>query len=107
MSEVQGGGDLEKIQVRNLATASAELLERAAASSGRSALTLTPGVGAPLKRTLLAFRGGVHLADHDAPGAATLQVLWGRVRLVTGEESWELGQGATCRSRPPGTGWRA
>jgi hypothetical protein len=42
MSEVQGGGDLEKIQVRNLATASAELLERAAASSGRSALTLTP-----------------------------------------------------------------
>jgi quercetin dioxygenase-like cupin family protein len=94
MSEVQGGGDLEKIQVRNLATASAELLERAAAAStGRAALTLTPGVGAPLKQTLLAFRGGVHLADHDAPGAVTLQVLWDRVRLVTGEESWELGQG--------------
>ena len=42
---------------------------------------------------LLALRGGVQLADHDAPGPATLQVLEGRVRLVTSEESWDLGQG--------------
>ena len=35
----------------------------------------------------------MQLAEHDAPGAATLQVLQGRVRLVTSEESWELGQG--------------
>jgi quercetin dioxygenase-like cupin family protein len=33
------------------------------------------------------------VADHDAPGPATLQVLRGRVRLVTSEESRELGQG--------------
>jgi quercetin dioxygenase-like cupin family protein len=33
------------------------------------------------------------LAEHDAPRAAALQVLRGRVRLVTSEESWELGQG--------------
>jgi quercetin dioxygenase-like cupin family protein len=34
----------------------------------------------------------VHLAEHDAAGPATLQVLLGRVRLVTSEERWELGQ---------------
>jgi quercetin dioxygenase-like cupin family protein len=72
----------------------AELFERAAAApAGRAALTLVPGAGAPLKQTLLALRRGVHLADHDTAGPATLQVLRGRVRLVTGEESWELGQG--------------
>jgi quercetin dioxygenase-like cupin family protein len=61
---------------------------------GHVALALVPGAGAgaPLKQTLLALRGGVHLAERDGPGAATLQVLQGRVRLVTSEESWELGQ---------------
>jgi hypothetical protein len=37
-------------------------------AAGRAALTLTPGVGAALKQTLLALRGGVHLAEHHAPG---------------------------------------
>jgi quercetin dioxygenase-like cupin family protein len=94
MTEVQDSGDLKNTQVHNLAAAGTTLLQRAAAASaGRAALTLVPGAGAPLKQTLLAFRGGVQLADHDAPGAATLQVLQGRVRLVTSEESWVLGQG--------------
>jgi hypothetical protein len=61
----------------------------------------------PLKQTLLALRARVDLAEHDAPGAATLQVLQGRVRLVTSEESWELVRTTTFRSRPPGTGWKA
>src|SRR4029453_5132270 len=58
------------------------------------ALALVPGAGAgaPLKQTLLALRGGVHLAERDGPGAVTRQVLQGRVRLVASEESWELGQ---------------
>jgi quercetin dioxygenase-like cupin family protein len=94
MTEAQDGGDLEKIQVHNLAAAAAKLLERAAAApAGRAALTLVPGAGSPLKQTLLVLRGGVQLAEHDAPGAATLQVLQGRVRLMTSEERWELGQG--------------
>jgi quercetin dioxygenase-like cupin family protein len=61
---------------------------------GHVALALVPGAGAgaPFKQTLLALRGGMHLAERDGPGAATLQVLQGRVRLVTSEESWELGQ---------------
>jgi hypothetical protein len=37
-----------------------------------------------------------HGAEHDAPGAATLQVLQGRMRLATSEERWEFGSG-----RPP------
>jgi hypothetical protein len=51
MSEAQDGGDLENTQVRNLATAAAELLERAAAApAGRAALTLIPGAGARSSR---------------------------------------------------------
>jgi quercetin dioxygenase-like cupin family protein len=93
MTEAQDSGDVERAQVHNLAAAAAKLVERAAAApAGRAALTLVPGAGAPLKQTLLAFRGGVQLAEHDAPGAATLQVLHGRVRLVTSQASWELGQ---------------
>ena len=56
------------------------------------ALALVPGAGAPLKQTLLALRGGVHLAERDGPGGSDVQVLQGRVRLVTSEESCELGQ---------------
>ena len=94
MTEVQDSGDLERARVHNLAAAATTLLERAAAApAGRAALSLVPGAGAPLKQTLLALPGGVDLAEHAAPGAATLQVLQGRVRLVTGEESWELGPG--------------
>lgn len=93
MTEAQDSRDLTITQMRNLGAAATTLLERAAAApAGRAALTLVPGAGVPLKQTLLAFRGGVHLAEHDAPGPATLQVLLGRVRLVTSEERWELGQ---------------
>jgi quercetin dioxygenase-like cupin family protein len=94
MTPAQDSGDLQITQVRNLGAAATTLLERAAAApAGRAALALVPSAGVPLKQTLLAFRGGVHLAEHDAPGAPTLQVLWSRVRLVTSEESRELGQG--------------
>jgi quercetin dioxygenase-like cupin family protein len=34
----------------------------------------------------------MHLAGHEAPGAATLQVLRGRVRLVASDKRWELGE---------------
>jgi quercetin dioxygenase-like cupin family protein len=94
MTEVEDSGEVENAQAHNLAAAAAELLDRAATSpAGRAALTLVAGAGAPLKQTVLAPRSGVQLAEHEAPGAATLQVLHGRVRLVTDSESWELGQG--------------
>jgi len=81
-------------QVRNLVAVASDLLEQAAAApAGRAALTLVPGAGGPLKQTMLALRSGQRLAEHVAPGTATLQVVRGRVRLSTDEESWELGQG--------------
>jgi quercetin dioxygenase-like cupin family protein len=94
MTQAQHSAGPWNAQVRNLATAAAELLERAAAApAGRAALTLDPGAGAPLKQTLLALQRGVDLAEHEAPGAATLQVLCGRVRLAASDQSWELGEG--------------
>lgn len=94
MAEAPASGDVERARCTTLAAAT-ELLERAAAApAGRAALTLVPGAGAALKQTLLAFRGGVRLAEHDAPGPTMLQVLQG---LVASEESWALGQGDHVR----------
>jgi quercetin dioxygenase-like cupin family protein len=94
MTQGQERRDGDQAQVRNLGAVAADLLGRAAAApAGRAALTLAAGAGAPLKQTLLALRRGEQLADHDAPGAATLQVVRGRVRLSTDDQRWELGQG--------------
>jgi quercetin dioxygenase-like cupin family protein len=94
MTQGQDSAEAPDARIRNLAAAAAELLEQAAAApAGRAALTLVPGAGAPLKQTLLAFRGGVQLAEHEPPGAATLHILDGRVRLVAGREHWDLATG--------------
>jgi quercetin dioxygenase-like cupin family protein len=94
MTQAQKHKDEDTSQVRNLDAVAADLLERAAtAPAGRAALTLVAGAGAPLKQTMLALRRGQHLAEHDASGAATLQVFQGRVRLLTDDAGWELGEG--------------
>ncbi|MFE9934943.1 cupin domain-containing protein [Streptomyces hirsutus] len=66
-----------------------EHLERAAASTGRSASTVYGGHEHTLRQTLLALSSGTSLAEHENPGEATLLVLRGRVRLTSGETSWE------------------
>ncbi|MGY3203465.1 cupin domain-containing protein [Streptomyces sp. TE5632] len=67
-----------------------EHLERAAAAStGRSASTVYGGHEHVLRQTLLALTAGTSLAEHDSPGEATLLVLSGRVRLTSGDTSWE------------------
>jgi quercetin dioxygenase-like cupin family protein len=64
-----------------------ELLREAATlASARTAHTLTPGAGSPLKQTVLALRAGAALQEHVAPGPATLLVLEGEVVLVAGTE---------------------
>ena len=50
--------------------------------SGRTARTLTPGAGTPLKQVLLAMTAGSVLQDHHAPGPATLQVVVGSIVLA-------------------------
>ncbi|NPC98852.1 cupin domain-containing protein [Nocardioides sp. zg-DK7169] len=59
------------------------------ASSGRSAATVFGGQEHDLRQTLIALAEGRALGEHEAPGEATLLVLRGRVRLHSGEESWE------------------
>lgn len=92
------GGPLE---VTNLPSAAAQLLDEARdSSSGRGARTLVPGAHAPLKQSLLALVTGQSLAEHDAPTAASLQVIVGRVRLVAGSEEFSLGAGDHVRIPP-------
>lgn len=79
----QPGGHVEDRIRINLHVAAAALLQVArTARAGRAGRTLTPGAGAPLKQSLLALAAGRSLADHESPGAATLQVLTGVVRLT-------------------------
>ncbi|PJE95427.1 hypothetical protein CUT44_23755 [Streptomyces carminius] len=64
------------------------LVQAASAASGRAARTAVAVPG--LRATLIALVGGRELAEHRAPGAATLQCLAGRVTLSTDERSWVL-----------------
>jgi quercetin dioxygenase-like cupin family protein len=67
-----------------------EHLERAAAAStGRSAETVHGGHEHVLRQTLIARRAGTVPAEHENPGEATVLVLRGRVRLLSGEDQWE------------------
>jgi quercetin dioxygenase-like cupin family protein len=71
----------------DLAALGAELLREAEGlASNRTARTLTPGAGSPLKQTVLALRAGAVMQEHVAPGPATLHVLDGEVVLVDGSE---------------------
>ncbi len=58
-------------------------------SNGRSARAIHGGRDRTLRQTVLAFKAGYGLAEHQAPGEATLEVLAGHVRLSTADESWE------------------
>ena len=78
----------------NLAELVEELLNTARiASSGRAARTIMGDHEHALRQTVIALRGGAQLNEHDSPGEATLQVLTGRVRLVTGQEAWDGASG--------------
>jgi quercetin dioxygenase-like cupin family protein len=61
--------------------------------SGRSAHTVHGGHEHALRQTLIALTAGSGLAEHNSPGEATLQVLRGRVRLITTGQSSEAAAG--------------
>lgn len=87
----------------DLHAAADELLAEAGQlSSGRSARTLTPGPGAPLKQTLLALRSGQHLQEHLAPGPTTLLGIRGEAVLTYDEAAVTLTAGvwAACPVGP-------
>lgn len=58
------------------------------AEAGRAARTLITLPG--LRTTVLALAAGHELAEHDAPGAATLLCLSGRARLRTADHEYAL-----------------
>ena len=69
-------------------------------SSGRSAVTVHGGREHHLRQTLVALAGGRALGEHESPDEGTLHVLHGRVRLRTGEETWE-GEAGDFVKLPP------
>jgi quercetin dioxygenase-like cupin family protein len=67
-----------------------EQLELAlAASSGRSGHTVFGGHEHQLRQTLIALAAGRMLDEHNNPGDATVHVLRGRIRLSSGDVSWD------------------
>jgi quercetin dioxygenase-like cupin family protein len=70
---------------------SAELLDRAARGSAHRAASTLPHPVDGLRQTLIALLGGAELGEHQSPGPASLLVLRGRVRLLAGDETVELG----------------
>jgi quercetin dioxygenase-like cupin family protein len=76
-------------EVTEVDTAADELLTEAQAhDSRRAARTLVTGTAQ--RATLIALCEGAAMSEHDAPPAATLQVIKGRVRLHTRDREWVL-----------------
>ncbi|WP_113699710.1 cupin domain-containing protein [Nonomuraea lactucae] len=78
---------MQSISLNTLA--SEHLTAARSAASGRSARTVHGGHQHSLRQTLLALAAGRGLDEHESPGEATLLVLRGRVRLATGQDTWE------------------
>jgi quercetin dioxygenase-like cupin family protein len=62
-------------------------------SSGRSAKTAYGGHEHTLRQTVIALLEGRALDEHNNPGEATVHVLVGRVRLSSGDASWDARAG--------------
>jgi quercetin dioxygenase-like cupin family protein len=79
--------DMQKFSLQAMAR---ELLERARGASGdRAAATVIGGHERVLRQTVIAMVKGATLGDHENPGEASVYVLLGRIRLTTGEHSWD------------------
>lgn len=78
----------------SLTTLAEDLLGQArVARSGRAAHTVYGGTGHLLRQTAIALVDGQELAEHNSPGEATLQVLYGRVRLSSASDSIDVSAG--------------
>ena len=71
------------------ALARQQLRLAATAPSGRSSSTVYGGHEHHLRQTVIALVAGQALNEHENPGEATIHVLHGRVRMASGEASWE------------------
>ncbi|PZS38379.1 MAG: LuxR family transcriptional regulator [Pseudonocardiales bacterium] len=71
------------------ALARQQLKAAASAGGGHTADTVYGGHEKVLRQTVIGMIEGAVLAEHENPGEATVYVLRGRVRLPSGELSWE------------------
>jgi quercetin dioxygenase-like cupin family protein len=78
---------MQKLSLDALAREHLHLAEQS--SAGRSAHTVVGGHEHIMRQTMVALTAGTTLAEHENPGEATVLVLSGRVRLETGQDSWE------------------
>jgi quercetin dioxygenase-like cupin family protein len=81
------GVPMEKFSLTALAREQMKIAQQA--SSGRSASSVYGGHEHTLRQTVIALVAGQMLDEHENPGEATVQVLFGRVRLAAGDLSWE------------------
>ena len=78
---------MQKISIDALARQ--QITAAVAAPSGRAADTAYGGHEKSLRQTVMAFRAGTQLSEHQNPGEATVFVLKGSVWLKAGGESWQ------------------
>jgi quercetin dioxygenase-like cupin family protein len=71
------------------AVARQQIALAASAGGGHTADTVYGGHEKVLRQTVIGMIQHAHLAEHQNPGEATVQVLAGRVRLIAGDLSWE------------------
>ncbi|WP_324276614.1 LuxR family transcriptional regulator [Blastococcus brunescens] len=68
-----------------------ELLDKASGEHARRAARTLPHPVDGLRQTVIALLADAELGAHESPGPASLLVLRGRVRLLAGDETVELG----------------
>lgn len=78
---------MQKISIDALARQ--QIAAAVAAPSGRAADTAFGGHEKALRQTVMAFRAGTQLSEHQNPGEATVFVLKGCVWLKAGGNSWQ------------------
>jgi quercetin dioxygenase-like cupin family protein len=78
---------MEKISLTALARQQLDAARRA--SSGRSAHTVYGGHEHTLRQTVIALTAGRRHDEHQSPGEATLQVLYGRVKVTNSDTGWD------------------
>jgi quercetin dioxygenase-like cupin family protein len=77
----------------DLSALSSELLEKAAAAPARRASRTLAHPVDGLRQTVMALLAGEALGEHESPGAASLQVLRGEVRIDAEHGATRLGAG--------------
>lgn len=82
---------MQRISLEALARQQLEAASRA--GGGHTADTVYGGREKVLRQTVVGMVAGASLGEHENPGEATVQVLLGRVRLSSGELSWQARTG--------------